>query len=491
MGRTRPSDILVALDRIYTHKERKDKLEQDTALSLMQFQLREDAREDQQDFQRETMRMQTKLQYETMYPGVPFKADGFTPDLENYDITQSTAMKTANLTHVIEQLQGWNVNAKGTPDELMKRHSIYQQGMVKGQNIMAPSISPGVAIRAGYDASPGRLTQQDFLDFEAQYEGAGGADSPIALQQLIDAGIISTDILYTKDNPQGFDENGLLVADEAAKENIAIALQGLKKGIQANQNYMSNLKYEDHLSKKRQENLLFAESAIGSPGVVRASNLYREEASSIGTNLINYQINEKGQATMQWAGEQPLVAEIYDSIDDIKALSPNERQALKTFVSTLAGVAADGSGLSTVLDTAYADRDSEGKSKILTLLARINPGMAAKLKQALHKYKQIEHVSNLAERYIHAPEDVTERSDFRQLITDTGLSQALQQYRTAEAGGQDVEELGKQIDEIVNGVKLQIKKSGDKKMLKDFFNWMELEDATAELYKESAMKRRK
>jgi hypothetical protein len=194
---------------------------------------------------------------------------------------------------------------------------------------------------------------------------------------------------------------------------------------------------------------------------------------------------------MQWQGQQTEIDDIYDFIDDTKAISPNERQALKSFVSTLAGITADGSGLSVVLDQANADRDSSGRSRILTLLSKINPGLSTKLKKALSQYKRIEKVANYAGGFYDAPVDVTERSNFRELITDTGLSQALQQYRTAEAGGQDVEELGKQIDEIISGVKLLIKKSGDKKMLKDFFNWMELEDATAELYKESAMRRRK
>ena len=54
-----------------------------------------------------------------------------------------------------------------------------------------------------------------------------------------------------------------------------------------------------------------------------------------------------------------------------------------------------------------------------------------------------------------------------------------------------MEALGKEIDAIIKGVKLQINKSGDKKMLKDFFRWMDLEDATSELYKESAKRRRK
>ena len=484
MARTRPSDILVALDRIYTHKERKDKSEQDMALSLMQFQLREDAREDQQDFQRESMRMQTKLQYETMYPGVSFKADGYTPDLENYDISQSTNAKIANMTSTTENLKMWNLSTHGTDEELMQREAIYRQGKVKGQNIFAPSISPDVATRAGYDASPGYLTQQDFIDFEDQYEGAGGADSPIALQQLVDAGIIDTGSLQVDK------DTGMWMADDKAKEHIGIALQGLKAGIQANQNYMSNLKYEEHLNTDRANKLMFAEQMTGHPGVVLASNRYTETAKSIGTNFIAYDATTP-MPTMLWQGTRMELEDIHDSIQDTKGISPEDKWKLEIFVSTLMGINADGAGLSTVLDTLKADVDSSGRSRMLVLLNKINPGLTRSLTGALSQYKRIEKVANYAGGFYNAPVDVTERSDFREYIKGSGLSQALQQYRTAEAGGQDVKELGKQIDEIISGVTLQIKKSGDKKMLKDFFNWMELEDATAELYKESAMRRRK
>ena len=485
MARTRPSDILVALDRIYTHKERKDKSEQDMALSLMQFQLREDAREDQQDFQRESMRMQTKLQYETMYPGVAFKADGYTPDLENYDMSQSTNVKLSNMTTTMENLKMWNLSTAGTDEQLMKREAIYRQGKVKGQNIMAPSISPDVATRAGYDASPGYLTQQDVLDFEDQYEGAGGADSPIALQQLVDAGIIDTESLQVDK------DTGMWQADDTAKDHINIAIQGLKAGVQANQNYMSNLKYEEHQRNKRTEKLLFAEQMTGHPGVVRASNLYASAAKCIGANYINYQIDEAGQATMQWQGQQSKLEDIHDSIEDMKSISPEDRSKLTTFVSTLAGVTADGANLDNVLETLKSDVDSSGRSRMLILLNRINPGLTRALTGALSQYKRIEKVANYAGSFYDAPDDPSKRSDFREYVQGSGLSQALQQYRTKEAGGEDVEALGKEIDAIIKGVKLQINKSGDKKMLKDFFRWMDLEDATSELYKESAKRRRK
>ena len=253
---------------------------------------------------------------------------------------------------------------------------------------------------------------------------------------------------------------------------------------------MSNLKYEEHLTTDRANKLMFAEQMTGHPGVVLASNRYTETAKSIGTNFIAYDATTP-MPTMLWQGTRMELEDIHDSIQDTKGISPEDKGKLEIFVSTLMGINADGAGLSTVLETLKADVDSSGRSRMLVLLNKINPGLTRSLTGALSQYKRIEKVANYAGGFYNAPVDVTERSDFREYIQGSGLSQKLQEYRTMEAEGKDSEELGKEIDSIISGVKLQIKKSGDKKMLKDFFNWMELEDATAELYKESAIRRRK
>ena len=46
MARPKVTDILSALDRIYTHQERKDQREQDYSMQMMRMQMQKDARED-------------------------------------------------------------------------------------------------------------------------------------------------------------------------------------------------------------------------------------------------------------------------------------------------------------------------------------------------------------------------------------------------------------------------------------------------------------
>ena len=88
-------------------------------------------------------------------------------------------------------------------------------------------------------------------------------------------------------------------------------------------------------------------------------------------------------------------------------------------------------------------------------------------------------------------------SDFRKHISDTGLSQKLQQQRTMQAEGmqnmkgkaKEYATLKNEIAEIIKGIRMELK--DDKKMTEDFRKWLELEDITASLFMESAKKRRR
>ena len=482
MARTKPSDILAALDRIYTHKERKDAAEQNMALRLMTMEYNKDAREDDQEFRRETVRMNTKLQYETMYPGVQFKEDGYTPDLENYDMTQTTSYKVSNLTGSTDQLREWGVSTDGTDDEIQQRHATYLQARAKGQHIMAPFISSGTAVRSGYDASPGYLTQQDVVDFEDQFYGAGGPDNPIALQQLIDAGIISTDNLE-------LDDNGLWSApDDKTKDLITTSLQGLKAGVQANRNYKTTDDYELALKNKRMDAALFAETMTGHPGVVMATRELTGAAKAVGQNYIGYAINpESGQATMLWKGEIIAREDLPKAISNLKGFSPDEKTLISKYYEVLAGVGADGSNIAPALDAIGAD------AKLLKLIGRVDVGLATSLKKALRQYQRLNKVSEYAGGFIDQPQDVRKVTEFREYITGTGLSQRLQKQRTMQAEqnteSPEYAELKNEITAIVKGIKGNLK--GDKKMIKDFRRWLELEEVTASLFMESAQKRRK
>ena len=240
MARTRPSDILAALDRIYSHRERKEQLEQDRSFKMMEMNYRERAREDQQAFQKEVARDSRNRDFKTKYPGAIMQEDGYFGVPEGYDYTQSASFKSGQAINVEEDLRKFGLDTSGTSQERQNRLSVYQQAQGKGANMMQPTVSPDVAIRMGGDLTPNYFTQKDISDFQDFYDGSGGSDSPIALQQIVDAGIINADKLTL--DP----DTGLYQADDNAKALINVAFQGLKSGALKNESFMTNRQYEQY-----------------------------------------------------------------------------------------------------------------------------------------------------------------------------------------------------------------------------------------------------
>jgi hypothetical protein len=454
-------------------------------LDVLDKEARKEEREDRQAFQREGMRMQTKLQYQVMHPGITFKEDGFTPDLEKYDITKSTAYKTANLTSTADQLREWGLSTEGTDDQIIERHATYLQAKSKGQHIMTPFVSPGAAVSAGYDVSPGYLTTQDVVDFEDQFYGAGGAESPIAIQQLVDSGVINVNQLYLdKDTGLYSAIDPATGTDTKVKELINTSMQGLKAGVQANRNYKTTEEYETALKDKRLDAALYAERMTGHPGVIMATRELTGAAASVGKNYVGYAINpESGLATILWKGEVIAIEDLPIAINNLKGFSPDEKTRLTKYYEILKGVGGDGSNIAPALDELVANPD------LIKLLSRVDVGLASSLRKAKNKYVRLNKVASFAGGFIDQPEDVRAIPEFREYIKGSGLSQALQKYRALEIQGGDqkaLDDLGVQIDTLIGDIKVEINESGDKKMLQDFIRWMELEDVTAELYKESA-----
>ena len=484
MARTRPSDILAALDRIYSHRERKEQLEQDRSFKMMEMNYRERAREDQQAFQKEEARDSWNRDFKTKYPGAIMQEDGYFGVPEGYDYTQSASFKSGQAINVEEDLRKFGLDTSGTSQERQNRLSVYQQAQGKGANMMQPTVSPDVAIRMGGDLTPNYFTQKDISDFQDFYDGSGGSDSPIALQQIVDAGIINADKLTL--DP----DTGLYQADDNAKALINVAFQGLKSGALKNESFMTNRQYEQYTDEQRQENMLYAESLTGHPYVAQATNIFNSTKQSIGAKRINAQITEGGDYTIQWKGEQVELNDVMNAIDAQKGVftTETERANFKAFMQTIATVGSDGSGMETVL------LEANSNPQLLKLLAKFDRSLAKGIVTAQHQFNRIDKISRTASSFIQSPEAPGEVTGFRKLVQNTGLSERLQQLRTVEAEGgtnsSEWQSLDKEIQEIVKGLAMQLQGTGDDTMLNDFHKWLQLEESTAELFKESAAKRR-
>jgi hypothetical protein len=305
-------------------------------------------------------------------------------------------------------------------------------------------------------------------------------------------------------------------ADDNARDLIDVTIKGLKTGVMNNRHYMDNVKYEEHLNTKRQNDAMFAEQMTGHPTVVRASTIYTETAESIGSNAIGYQLSDDGKAVMMWNGKLTEIEDIQTSISKRKDISSQDKADLLNIYKMVAGVTAKGSNLAPLLESINA------RPRLLQLIKKVDGGLAASLATGLKQWNTIEKVSNVAGRFLHAPEDPTVANDFRVLVNNSGLSEKLQRLRQLEVEGKDVSQLTSEILELTRGIRTQLtytkgflnwtaqvglnpndpkaglkyeketglKSKANPALKTQFKNYLELEEATSNIYKESIKNRR-
>ena len=476
MARTKVTDVLSALDRIYTHQERKDQQEQNYSLNMMRMEMQKDAREDAQDFQREVAREGWNRDFKQQHPGAVIQDDGYYALPENYDYTSSTAYKTNQAVVDVSELRELGLPSDGTDIENSKTLASYKRARNVSANTVLPTISQDASFKMGGDLTPNHFTSSDIADFEALYEGNGGADSPIALQQLIDAKIISEDILKIED--------GFLVADNSAKELINVAFQGLKKGALANKSYMDQQAYEAYTDKQRQENMLFAQNLTSHPYITEARTIFKSTKSSLGTNFISAGQNDEGEMTMLWNGTQAVVSNIHEMVSKEKGIYSNdaEKEAFRALITQFSGVTSDGAGLEAVLQTI------ESRPALLKIVRHFSPGLAKSLQTANNQFRRIQDISTKVSSFIDSPGGADQKTPvFREYIQKTGLPKMMVELRRMQVDGEDVSKLKNDIGSLIKSIQGQL---GDAKSRDKFQQWLMLEATTAELFQESAMRRR-
>ena len=476
MARPKVNDILSALDRIYTHQERKDQREQDYSMQMMRMQMQKDAREDTQDFQREVAREGWNRDFKQQHPGAILQDDGYYGLPDNYDYTQSTAYRTNNAIANVSQLRELGLPSDGTDDENSKTLAAYMKARNVSANTVLPTISEDASFKMGGDMTPNHFTSSDIADFEALYEGSGGADSPIALQQLVDAKIVSEDILQRQD--------GFLVADDKAKELINVSFQGLKQGALANKSYMDQQAFEAYTDKQRQDNMLFAQNLTSHPYIAEATNIFNSTKSSIGSKFIASNQNEGGEMTMLWNGTQARVSDIHELTRQEKGIYANdsEREAFQALTTQLSSVTSDGAGLEAAIQTLQT------RPALLKIVRHFSPGLAKSLQTAQKQFGRIQNISQKVSSFIDSPGGANQKMPvFREFIQKTGLPKMMVELRRMQVEGEDVGKIKGEIGSLIKSIRSQMTdvQSRDK-----FQQWLMLEATTAELFQESASKRR-
>ena len=480
------SDLAAAFQIILAQQAaeaRKEERHQQTALQLLSMEARKEEREDRQAFQKELARESWDKKISLEYPGVSIDKDGL-PDFTGYDFSQTAAAKSARSASVTEDLRQYNLPYEGTDQENIETLTSFLQGRAKGTGIMAASVSPDIALQIG-DRTPGYFTEHDVNDFQEWFEGSGGADSPVALNQLVETGVISSD------NLQMDESTGLYTANDRSKQLIDYAFQGLKQGAKANESFKTIAAYEAMDEERRFKNLQFAESITGHPRVVRATNIFNSTKVAVGANKINAQIAESGEYTILWKGQQVELNDVIEVIDEQEGVftTKSEKANFKAFMNSIATIGRDGSGMETVLLEANAN------PKMLKILSKFDRSLANSLLTAQTQFNEIEKISKLAGHFIQSPTPRTEDqvTSFRSYIEDNGLVYMFQNLRAMEAAGKEdtkeYEKLDLELQNMIPGIMNEIRSTGDKSMETDFMRWLELEESTGQLFKQSAARR--
>ena len=455
------AETAVELKRI-DWDERRDNLDRE---------FRREEREDQQAFTKDLERDRREFELASQYKGVTFNDDG-TPNYENVDWSNTLQSEVFINQSTTEDLREAGLSYEGTDQERETRLGVYNKAKSLGLSMMQSSISPTISMQIG-DRSRGFFTEHDITDYEEWYLGSGGATSPIALNDLVETGIISPDRLQIDS------DTGLYTADDTAKELIDVAFQGMKIGARANQSYKTAQAYEEMEDAKRLRNLQFAESVTNHPKVVMATKIYGSTARALGSSVIAGQFTEQGEMTVQWKGEQAKFEDVIELFDGAEGVykDQNEKSAFKAFMSQLLHVTADGSGLENVLI------QSAQNPRLLKILSQFDQALAKSVYNAQFQFNKIQKISDIAGDFITSPVDPAQISDFRAYLQESGLMYGFQNLRTMQASGDPkAAEYKEELMALASQEHTKIRNSGDKKMVNDFLRWLELEEATSGLF---------
>ena len=484
------AEIKDLINLITSHQARQDAKEarqQQMSLDIMKMDFAKEARQDQQDFEIKKMKDAIELNLHAEHPGALFNRETNTFDYSNVDWSKSKSAQIATAATTSEQLREAQLDYDGTDDENALRLGVYNRAKLHGTSMMQPSISPSISMQLG-DRTPGMYTEHDIIDYEGWFEGSGGVHSPIALNELVESGVIDDNIL-TRNNLGMYTGGDTDVEVEKTSELIKVAFAGLKVGSRANESYKSVAAFEMQTEAERAKNMQFAADLTNNAAVNQTIQTFDSIKRGIGGTILSVMVDPATyKQSALWHGEREHLIDIYDEIKQVKGVFKDEGEKANfiSFMKTVFSIGADGSNIETVLAMIKTDK------RFLEILGsqQFNPALATSLSHAVDKWSDIVKISKLAGSFIEEPVDVGQISDFREYLQQSGLLYGFQKLRVMEAGNDpEAEEYHKEIEALTMKQYDMIRKTGDKKMLSDFQRWLDLEDATSGLFIDSLKKK--
>ena len=451
-----------------------------------------------------------KRDLEVQFPGLEW-ING-QPDLINFDMTKSQAVRESNIAAVTKNLMDAGLDTEGTDDELMQRNRIYQIGKGYGMYASGGMISPEITFAQGGDVSPYMMTSQDLEDFNTFFSNSLMIDSnefavdsfgnevpnkdynrevlsPVAIMTLQGMNLIPADIEIKTD------VNGMQYISHTDTQQLKNLLKGIQAGVENNKNYMTNVEYSKWLDTERDKQVKYAGELAGSPAVVLAGKQF----DSMKTNyagMIGYQVVDNKPA-LNWGGELVELEEVYDLIEDYaddNAAFQGKRQEHinKILTSSITGPEA----LSGVVEYLRGIDHAEAQQAIQDLAA-IESGkqnMSATISDAFNKYNKIQAVADKTSAYITDPVSLDQMMGVKQDMKSAGIYDDVMAIREMEIQQIDPKDpkflaLQQRYIKNLNSLKASYHDAIDKgdkdaqKKLDEMMEWIELEKATFDLQK--------
>ena len=474
-------------------KERENELQRRHAKDL-QASSQQHAKELAKDtFNREMM---------ANYPGVELNNEGYFELPGDYDYTKSVAFKEKNVEGVSERLIAAGLyDPTDSFDRMVKKEKAFNIGKIYSSNVYGGTLGNIISVARGGDVSAAFLTTHDLADFETWYKGnldVNGVITPMGLTQLQDMGLITGDI-----NIQIDQSTGLPYIDESDQALLNATIDGIKNGIQFNREYVDQIKYDEFLTKKRNEKVVFATQLAGSPYANDITKGLAEDSASLGT-YVGWTVDQKKPTKkyMNWGGKMGNFVDGVVLIQDYDTgIIPSDRKKdLVNLVTNLTGVSAQGVGAESIgdyirgLNGTSAPGQGKGDQLLKDLKTIEGGALADKINQIVQKQIAVEKITTVSNTYMESPIELEKGTELKRALSNEGIYSAFQRIRNEEISGLSADKnspnYNEQFAERVKTLETKmltlynnLLKNGEEEKAQELQRWIELEQSTHNLTK--------
>lgn len=477
-----------AFNRAFKDKLRLEEKKADQQLTIllkdMEMNFRSEEADSSRQFQKDMHNASVYNEYADTDVTINPKT-GFASPNDDADLSKIRSIQQNLYTQDIDYLRQYGLDDSGSAEQITARRRIHTSARNKGISFSRPSLTGDLAPYE-VDVSPDMITSSDIEDTQKLILDYG-YENPMVLETLVSNGIIDRNDLYQ--TPEGFptlrDSKGDLDNNKLA--NLKIATDGFISGIRLNEEYKSNLEYENIVQERDVNALNRANVIAGAPDTVSKTAVLNDAKVALGFYL-NVTMAENGERTMSFKGEQVAVSDYKEHIQKGKyyrGLSASDRKNMTDFIDILSAVSPQGAGTELLVN--YLNEAPE----MLKHVAQWDKALATQLANLMNAKGLIKRVVDVTNKLIKTPstiENISQLKGLDAIVNNSGLANVMFKSREvllAEgAGSKKYLELEDQAYQIYQNIMSQPTLSDKDK--EDLLNWVEFEDASWQLKLEAA-----